>query len=850
MIEQIFPPQLTHALGWTLIHALWQGAAFALLLGLLLVLLRRFSPRSRYLVSIGLLTAFLVSAGVTFSQLYNTASTSPTIVSLKGAPDVGEAAGAEINGTAVPTPGSYEFRTDQVQTEATSTGIGQQMRAYFDTHLPVIVTLWLLGVLIMQLRFLGQLAYVQRLRHYGVSRFPAEWAATIQELEEKIGVKRHVRYLISQRVNSPLTVGWLKPAILFPPELLAELRQREIVSILAHELAHVRRHDYVVGIVQSLINTLFFFHPGVWWMNARIGEEREHCCDDLAVAATGKRVGYAKTLVELQARQLVAPNLAMAAGGGNSSTLATRIHRLVGGAFTGATFNEGIMTGLILCVAGYLALFPAQLEGIDRMNNQVSAAQAVQTEKQVTPPTLPASMVPTDKLSEIAAELPTNLAMAPNPINPAPATAPTIGTERTVNDSELDLLLLAIREGRSKSVKLFIERGVDVNARTKDLNSPLFTAVNGRRTQIIELLLSNGANPDLTGPNGWTPLMKATSDRYTKGMSLLLKGGARADFASPGGWTAAREAAKRNCTTCLDILRKAGANVSSNDLAAAVKAENAADVARLLKAGADPDQLLEGHPVLGIAAHKGNFEIVALLLKAGADINLRDHHNKSALELAVSHDHTDVAEQLLNAGASTETMEENCECEADGSSNSRTKAYRGYESYEGYPSDQSTDEWPSWAGMAKTANILADQNITSMVYPFRDGKDQVINYYASAPEVLRSVRSSSADPLIAEIKAGMDLNEGGDRVTFRINTKKVDLSKITFLTDLKPSQFDVHIIKNWTPLMDTAERGYAIAVKLLLDSGADVSIKNSDGKTALDVAVAAGNEEVARMLRR
>lgn len=862
MIEQILSPHITYVLGWTILHALWQGAGFALLLGLLLVLLRRFSPQSRYLVATGLLTAFLFSAGATFTKLYSVDDSTISSSSAVFTSDTNAAEEITTEGLVDISSILNDSLNDPARSDAIEVSISERMGIYFDDHLPLVVTLWLLGVLILQLRFLGQLAYVQRLKHYGVSRFPVEWAATIQQLEEKIGVTRHVQYLVSQRANSPLTVGWLKPVVLFPPEILDELRRSEIISILAHELAHIRRHDYLVGIVQSLITTLFFFHPGVWWMNARIREEREHCCDDLAIGATGGRIGYARALVELQARQLSnAPALTMAADGVRVTSLTTRIHRLVGGAFTGATFYEGITTGLILCIAGYLSLFPAHLPSISTPTGSSTVHESI-TADNLPLSTSAASAAPTvtsigsTDPDKIADPLSDETMVPPTPASPAAMSVVSRDTVR--GNAELDLLLLAIQEGRQNTVTLFLERGVDVNGQTVDGRTPLLVAVKGRRTEMIKLLLAKGANPNLSGSAGWSPLMWATSDRYTTGMVLLLDRGADADYTNKDGRTAAQEAVKQNCGNCLDLLRKAGGSTVAADFVLAMEELDLPRIDELLKQGANPNQLLDGHPALGTAAEEGNLEAVKLLLTAGADIDLRDHHNKSALELAIANDHASVTEHLLNAGASTEMVEEDCRCNNEegqstngndrGDSPGYTSAAQlGAATLETF--DQTSGEWPSWAGMVKAANILADQNITSMVYPFRRGRDQVIYYYTSAPEVLRSVRSHSADPLIAKIKVRADLNEGGTRITYTIDTKKVDLSQITFLSELGPRQVNTYTVSNWTALMDATERGYTIAVRLLLDAGADPSITNSAGKTALDLAKESGDAEMINLLR-
>src|SRR5262249_62123234 len=123
--------------------------------------------------------------------------------------------------------------------------------------------------------------------------------------------------------------GWLHPVILLPASTLTGLSPGQIESILAHELAHIRRHDYLVNLLQSLVETLLFYHPGVWWVSRRIREERELCCDDLAVGVVGGPVLYAEALCRLERARGEAAALAVAASGGS---LLARITRLVGAA--------------------------------------------------------------------------------------------------------------------------------------------------------------------------------------------------------------------------------------------------------------------------------------------------------------------------------------------------------------------------------------------------------------------------------------------------------------------------------------------------------------------------------------
>ena len=134
-----------------------------------------------------------------------------------------------------------------------------------------------------------------------------------------------VEILESAAVAVPTLVGWVKPVVLLPAAALAGLTAVQLEAILAHELAHVRRHDYLVNLLQSIVETLLFYHPAVWWVSAEVRAEREHCCDDLAIAVCGDRLVYVSALAELTSieRQV----FALAATDGS---LLTRVRRILG----------------------------------------------------------------------------------------------------------------------------------------------------------------------------------------------------------------------------------------------------------------------------------------------------------------------------------------------------------------------------------------------------------------------------------------------------------------------------------------------------------------------------------------
>ena len=152
-----------------------------------------------------------------------------------------------------------------------------------------------------------------------------EWQQTLDRLIERMQVSRRVRLLPTDRVDSPSVIGWLRPVILAPVGVLCGLAPEQVEALLAHELAHVRRHDYLVNVLQGIAESLLFYHPAVWWISNQIRTEREHCCDDLAVAASGDVLVYARALAELESMR---PAHFKAALSANDGSLLRRIQRL------------------------------------------------------------------------------------------------------------------------------------------------------------------------------------------------------------------------------------------------------------------------------------------------------------------------------------------------------------------------------------------------------------------------------------------------------------------------------------------------------------------------------------------
>ncbi len=191
--------------------------------------------------------------------------------------------------------------------------------------LPILTALWFIGVLGLSVRMLGGWVMTRLLARRAVARVSPVIEAAAREIAMRLDLQRGVAILESAAVTVPTLIGWVRPVVLLPAAALSGLSPLQLQAILAHELAHVRRHDYLVNLLQSAVEILLFYHPAVWWISAEIRAERENCCDDLAIAVCGDRLVYVSALAELTSIERRAFALAATDG-----SLVTRVRRILG----------------------------------------------------------------------------------------------------------------------------------------------------------------------------------------------------------------------------------------------------------------------------------------------------------------------------------------------------------------------------------------------------------------------------------------------------------------------------------------------------------------------------------------
>jgi len=353
----------THALGWALVHFLWQGAALAIVLSVALALIRPTAARTRYTFAITTLAAMLVAPVATTLRLYQ-----PTVVS-----------SFEVNASPSPSPAPRpagaavtSLPSLTAASQSNSGGRFTLLRDRLEPVLPWLVVAWIVGVLILSVRLAYGWMAARRLRTHGTRDVSAALQDVLARLAARLRVNRPVRLLESLLVEVPAVIGWLRPVVLVPASALTGLTPQQLEVLLAHELAHVRRYDYLVNLMQCVIETLLFYHPAVWWVSRRIREEREHCCDDLVVRLCGDPHLYVTALVGMERLRPATPRLALAAtGGGGGGSLLQRVRRLILPDAPSAEYFPRWAAG----IAGMLAVTVALLTtGSNRLSGEPAAA--------------------------------------------------------------------------------------------------------------------------------------------------------------------------------------------------------------------------------------------------------------------------------------------------------------------------------------------------------------------------------------------------------------------------------------------------------------------------------------------
>jgi len=342
----MIPDIMLRALCWTLLHSLWQGLVLAVVAGAILVLTKKASASLRYnLLCCGMIL-FLAASGATFYLQLQAAGGISEGTVLHATGPVTDLAPGHLGNN--PRAGVVQSSTHMMRNAIES------LVEYFNAHAALVVLVWFIIFLARFVRLLSGLVYAQRIRYYQTRTAPAQWQERLDQLIRKLRISRPVILLESALIKVPVVIGALKPAVLVPIGMLAHLPADQVESILLHELAHIRRRDYLFNVVQHIVDTLFFFNPALIWISSLIRTERENCCDDIAIRETRSRRQLIEALVSFHEYRQREGEFAVAFAGSKENQVVKRVKRIVHK--TNHSLNAGeraVLMGalLVLCAA-------------------------------------------------------------------------------------------------------------------------------------------------------------------------------------------------------------------------------------------------------------------------------------------------------------------------------------------------------------------------------------------------------------------------------------------------------------------------------------------------------------------
>ncbi len=340
-------------IGWTLIHSLWEGGAIAAVLALVFSATRHRGPSLRYTLGMIGLVLMVALPLLTASRMQTVTSVPKASLSSESTPSPSVAA------IPVSAPASDPAsRTDAGRRSDRIVSIApQSIISNIEPAFPWIVAAWSIGLVLLSIRMIGGVTRTRRIARDGT---PASERVLrmLARISNDLGISRAIHALEGTHVTVPVVIGWLRPVVVLPASLVSGLTASQLEMLLAHELAHIRRYDFLANMLQTVIETLLFFHPAAWWLSDRVREERENCCDDIAVAICGgDRQGYTAALLALEESRDGGIMFAAAATGGG--TLFRRAMRLMSGGPAHVELGARWIAGVITIFAAFFATGPA-----------------------------------------------------------------------------------------------------------------------------------------------------------------------------------------------------------------------------------------------------------------------------------------------------------------------------------------------------------------------------------------------------------------------------------------------------------------------------------------------------------
>ncbi len=355
----------------TLMHSLWQGILLAILTGAIIIFTKKASAAHRYNLLVGTLTLF--AGGVLFTFVWQLQQSQPGPASMAYPVNMTAAnpIAHQVNTTAT-VPVATQMAA-HVVVQNTKESVAQTVLNYFNSHYNIIVLIWFLIICAKSVQMAVGLHGVYYLKRTKVFAVGEDWENRLLQLAEQLRIKQTIRLMESGIAKVPMVIGHLKPVILIPIGLINSLPADAVEAILVHELAHIRRRDYLVNLLQSFMEIVFFFNPAVLWLSQLIKTERENCCDDMALAQSSNKENYIRALVSCEEYKAAGTAYAMAFPGGKNSLLG-RVKRMIANRNHSLNMFEKTMLAVCLVALGLgVSAFTAR-EQITKTIHSVVAA--------------------------------------------------------------------------------------------------------------------------------------------------------------------------------------------------------------------------------------------------------------------------------------------------------------------------------------------------------------------------------------------------------------------------------------------------------------------------------------------
>jgi bla regulator protein BlaR1 len=484
VITSALVDKLIIALSNTLMYSLLQGVALAAAGGLIILVTRKASAATRYNLLIAALILFALGSAVTFGvQFANLQQFQSTAVSnLNG--------GFEVPAIASHTLVAVPQKTDYLA----------EVSSFVSAHHNTIALVWFMFICIKAVQMAIGLQNIYRLKRTGTPPEDSFWTERMQQMAQQLGTKKGI-LLESAMAKVPMVIGHLKPVILIPIGLLTALSTAEVEAILMHELAHISRRDYLVNLLQSLVEVIFFFNPAVLWISQSIKTERENCCDDIALAQTNSKHNYIQALVSCEEYQQNQTTYAVAFSGQKNS-LVSRVKRMISNRNHSLNMFEKAVLTIFLVMSGVFLSAFAEKETIKKTIHQVVKVISPKDDKQALAVEINPAIVspvkqtatPTGEVAEVPkAEVQHNEVPTPVVAVPAAITPPTAflrDTNRRIISSTSVITSLSTTTGERVNLKE-IQRQ-DAMDRADALSVPPVRNVHPSSLIIMEEMIKDG----------------------------------------------------------------------------------------------------------------------------------------------------------------------------------------------------------------------------------------------------------------------------------------------------------------------------------------------------------------------